>query len=73
MKISPQELRESAIAIFSGQTLTNCRITQDFIEYINAYCYELKKTEWDILHDEETFQIVYSIFDSICDRKIQMV
>jgi hypothetical protein len=40
-----------------------------FVKYVDAYCAEMNRTEWDILSDEETYETVYSIFSSICGKK----
>lgn len=39
-----------------------------FVKYMEAYCAELNKTEWDVLRDEETWESVYSIFLHICGK-----
>ncbi len=65
MKVNPEKLRENAIAFFNKKDVNQSNVDRKFIDYINVYCSELKKTEWDILYNDESFDIVFSIFTSI--------
>jgi hypothetical protein len=73
MKITAQQLRENAIAFFNGKSIEQSLLDKNFIDYINAYCFELKKTEWDVLYNDETYDIVFSIFNSISIKEKQLV
>ena len=69
-EIPSAELREQTIEFFrSEETTTPKEIVRLFSNYINAYCEELKKNEWDILLDDELYETVYSIFHSLVFKK----
>jgi len=59
-------LRESVISyIKEGQEFGDKDIVFEFIKYMDAYCAELNKTDFDILYDDETWDNVYGLFDAI--------
>ena len=39
-----------------------------FTNYLDAYCSELKFTDWEIVHDDEHFEKVWGIYKSINTR-----
>ncbi len=67
MKNCPHSLREQAINVVRG----NHKITSDekvlkkFFHYLDAYCAEMKQTEWDVLLNDENYENVYQLFDNI--------
>ena len=64
--MKPLNLRELTILSFQGEEITeNKRIVERFKSFIEAYCAELKKTEHDVLQNDETYEIVLSLFDSV--------
>ncbi len=64
-----EELRQIAEEFYSKENKPKPKGTLAlFVKYMDAYCAELNKTEWDILGDEETYESVYSIFASICRK-----
>jgi len=69
-EIPSTELRELTIEFFkSEETIKPKEIVKLFSNYINAYCAEMKKNEWDILFDDEQYELVYSIFHSLVFKK----
>lgn len=40
-------------------------IVKHFTSYLDAYCSELKFTDWEIVHDDEHFEKVWGIYKSI--------
>jgi hypothetical protein len=69
-EIPSAELRELTIEFFkSEETIKPKEIVRLFSNYINAYCAEMKKNEWDILFDDELYELVYSIFHSLVFTK----
>ena len=64
-----EELRQIAEEFYRKEKKPNPKGTLAlFVKYLEAYCAELNKTEWDVLHDEETWESVYSIFLHICGK-----
>jgi len=69
-EIPAEELRELTIEFFkSEETIKPKETVRLFSNYINAYCAEMKKNEWDILFDDELYELVYSIFHSLVFKK----
>ena len=69
-EIPSAELRELTIEFFkSEETIKPKDIVKLFSNYINAYCAEMKTNEWDILFDDEIYELVYSIFHSLVFKK----
>ena len=59
-------LRQSVISYLKeGKLFGDKDIVFEFIKYMDAYCAELKKTEWDILNNDENWEYVYQLFDAI--------
>ena len=59
-------LRESVSSYLKkGELFGDKEIVFEFLKYMEAYCAELKKTEYDILDDDEQWDFVYHLFDSI--------
>ena len=59
-------LRESVISYLKEDKLFGDKeIVFEFLKYMEAYCAELKKTEWDVLNDDEHWDYVYGLFDAI--------
>jgi|LauGreDrversion4_2_1035121.scaffolds.fasta_scaffold07747_9 hypothetical protein len=66
-----EELRKSAEIFYRKEKKPNPKGTLAlFVKYMEAYCAELNKTEWDVLRDEETWESVYSIFLHICGNNL---
>lgn len=40
-------------------------VVNQFTYYLEAYCSELKFTDWEIVHDDEHFEKVWGIYKSI--------
>lgn len=69
-EIPSSELREETIEFFRSEETTKPKdIVKLFSNYINAYCAEMNKSEWDILLNDELYETVYSIFHSIVFTK----
>lgn len=65
-EISSTELRELTIEFFKNEETTKPKeIVKLFSNYINAYCAEMKKNEYDILFNDELYEFVYSIFHTL--------
>jgi hypothetical protein len=59
-------LRESTISYLKeSKTYGDKDIVFEFIKYLDAYCVELKHTEWDILTNDEHYDLVFTLFKSI--------
>lgn len=67
--MKPSELRAQAIQFFQGITIDN-EIVKKFIDYIKAYCADLKFTEIEILSDDKLFNNVYHLFDVVVMKAI---
>ena len=58
-EISSTELRELTIEFFKNEETTKPKeIVKLFSNYINAYCAEMKKNEYDILFNDELYEFV---------------
>ena len=69
-EISSTELRELTIEFFKNEETTKPKeIVKLFSNYINAYCAEMKKNEYDILFNDELYEFVYSIFHTLVYKK----
>jgi hypothetical protein len=69
-EISSVELRELTIEFFKNEETTKPKeIVKLFSNYINAYCAEMKKNEYDILFNDELYEFVYSIFHTLVFKK----
>ncbi len=63
MKIS---LRESLISYIREEKLfADKDLVLEFIKYLDAYCAELKYTEWDVLLNDDHYDRVYNLFTSV--------
>jgi len=59
-------LRESVISYLTDGKLFGDRdVVFEFVKYLEAYCAELKHTEWDVLHNDEHYDSFYSLFDYV--------
>ncbi len=67
------ELRELAILYFQGNEIHVSNLLNRFISFIHAYCADLKKTEFDILYDDKTFNIVSSLFESLVGKEKEVI
>lgn len=64
-----EKLRESAEEFYKKEEKPSPKgALALFVKYLEAYCAELNRTEWDVLHSDETWEEVYSIFSSICRK-----
>lgn len=62
-------LRESTILYFKdNQLFTDKELVLEFLRYLEAYCAELNHTEWDVLLNDEHYEQVFQLFDSIILR-----
>ena len=69
-EIESEELRKLAIEFFKDEESTKPKeIVRLFANYINAYCAEMKKSEYEVLFDDELYDTVYSIFNSLVFKK----
>ena len=68
-EIASEELRELTIKFFEGQDKKPKEIVRLFANYINAYCAEMKKSEYEVHFDDELYDTVYSIFNSLVFKK----
>lgn len=66
--MDPQILRQSAIDFFSGKECDNITVKK-FIDYIGAYCADLKCNESDILYNDKLFNSVYHLFEVVILNK----
>ena len=71
--ITAEYLRELAKAsLLRGESLVKDKddeiALQKFTTYIEAYCAELKTTDYEILLNDELFESVYSLFQNITTR-----
>jgi hypothetical protein len=66
--MEPQTLRQLAIDFFNGIESTN-EILKKFIDYIGAYCADLKCSESDILYNDKLFNNVYGLFEIVILKK----
>lgn len=69
-EIASEELRKLAIEFFKDEESAKPKeIVRLFANYINAYCAEMKKSEYEVLFDDELYDTVYSIFHSLVFKK----
>ena len=68
--MEPQVLRKTTIDYFNGGKCIN-ETVKKFIDYITAYCAEMKLTEFDILHNDKLFNSVYHLFETVVLQKYQ--
>ena len=69
-EIGSEELRKLAIEFFKDEESAKPKeIVRLFANYINAYCAEMKKSEYEVLFDDELYDTVYSIFHSLVFKK----
>ena len=66
--MEPKILRQSAIDFFQGQECQN-ETVKKFIDYILAYCADLKCNESDILYNDKLFNNVYGLFEIVILKK----
>lgn len=62
-----QEVRNISKMYINGDKITDdeSKKIKKFIHYIEAYCAELKISETDILHNDDTFDKVYNLYKSV--------
>lgn len=58
--------------IFEGIKSEN-KILIDFVNYIFAYCAELKCTEFEILTNDKLYYTVYNLFESVVLHKKYLI
>jgi hypothetical protein len=59
-------LRESLLSYVREDKLFGDReIVLEFIKYLEAYCAELNYTEWDVLLNDEHYDVVFELFQNI--------
>ena len=69
-EITSEELRKLAIEFFKDEESAKPKeIVRLFANYIHAYCAEMKKSEYEVLFDDELYDTVYSIFNSLVFKK----
>jgi len=67
--MNPLELRKQAIQFFQGITVEN-EIVKKFIDYIKAFCAELKYTEIEVLNSDKLFDNVYHLFNVVVMKEV---
>lgn len=65
--MKPDNLRELTILAFQGEEIKE-EIVERFKWFIEAYCAELKRTENDVLFNDETYDMVLSLFDNVMSK-----
>lgn len=69
----PSNFRQLTYLVIHGEKIENNEIVNDFVNYIQAYCAELKLTDYDIVLNDDLYNMVYDLFDSvILKRKYQI-
>lgn len=63
----PDNLRELTILTFQGEEIKD-EVVESFKWFIEAYCAELKRTENDVLFNDETYDVVLSLFESVMSK-----
>lgn len=73
MKNCPISIREAAIKVAKGNQEINPeeKILKKFFHYLDAYCAEMKQTEWDVLLNDENFENVYQLFDNVMMKRYE--
>jgi hypothetical protein len=74
MKNCSISIRENSINFFKGKYEINSddRFLKMFLHYLDAYCAEMKQTEWDVLLDDKNYQSVYGLFDNIMVKRHEL-
>ncbi len=67
MKACPTSLRQNAYKVYQGHESSESDkvVIEKFFKYLDAYCAEMKQTEWDVLLNDENYENVYQLFDNI--------
>jgi hypothetical protein len=62
-----QNLREATILFLNGNQINEeYKIYVDkFLYYTEAYCVELNSNMYEVLYDDKTYNMVFSLFNSI--------
>ena len=64
--MKPSNLRELTILSYQGEEIKEGKeLVYRFKGFIEAYCAELKKTENDVLYNDETYDVVLSLFKNV--------
>lgn len=59
-------------SILDGKSI-NDRVLNEFINYLSAYCADLKYTETEILINDKLYNMVYQLFESVVlNKKYQL-
>ena len=66
----PEEIRRIAISHFKNEKLTieESSKIKKFLQYLEAYCAEMKFNEQDILLNDEHYEKVYSLYKNFMYR-----
>lgn len=66
MEIS-NNLRRATIDKINGNEISEKDkiIVKDFIKYLDAFCADLNYTEFDILLNDENYEMVFGLFDNV--------
>jgi hypothetical protein len=73
--MEPSLLKKLTITHQKGQIVgvENLPIVLDFVNYISAFCADLKFSEDDVLHNDEHFNMVYHLFEqNVLTKKYQI-
>lgn len=63
--MSSVNLRELTILSFKNDQLIKEEEVKNFKSFIEVYCSDLKKTEWDVLLNDELYVEVLSLFNNL--------
>lgn len=62
-----EEIRKLTISHFSNEKLTNgdSLKIKKFLQYLGAYCVEMKLNEQDVLLNDEHYEKVYRLYENV--------
>lgn len=69
--MSPSTYRNLSYSLLQGEQIEEKFLNQikEFINYVHAYCADLKCTENDVLTDDKLFNNVFNLFDVVILQK----
>jgi hypothetical protein len=64
-------LRRTAIDNINGNEISekDKKIVKDFLKYLDAFCVDLNYTEFDVLLNDENYEMVFGLFDNVILKK----
>jgi hypothetical protein len=65
------QIRKIAIDSINGNLITPADriVSKNFFRYIEAYCCELKVTEFDILLNDDKFEMIWSLYTNVMSNQ----